>query len=290
MTDALAAYERTTFAHGGSTRDVYRRGTGPAVIVIAEMPGITPKVVAFADRVVGIGCTAVLPHLFGQPGRDPSAGGLPAWVGTMARSIVPACVSREFTVLATGRSSPVVSWLRALAAAEHARCGGPGVGAVGMCFTGGFALAMATDERLLAPVLSQPSMPLPLTPRQRRSVDISPDELEAVRHRCAAEGLQVLGLRFRGDRLVPAERFAFLADQLGEAFVAVEIDDAAANPAGVGRPHSVLTEHLVDEPGEPTRQALDRVLDLFRARLLAGGGPRRRTPNGAGGVSGSGRA
>lgn len=269
VTDALASYERTTFTHDGKARAVYRRGPGPAVIVIAEMPGITPKVVELADRVAAIGCTAVLPHLFGQPGRDSYAGGRLSLTSDMLRSIVPACVSREFTVLATGRTSPIVSWLRALAADEHGRCGGPGVGAVGMCFTGGFALAMAADERLVASVLSQPSMPLGLTTRAKRSIDISPDELEVVKGRCAAEGLQVLGLRFRGDRLVPAERFAFLAEQLGDAFVAVEIDDASANPAGAGSPHSVLTEHLIDEPGQPTRTALDRVLDLFRTKLLA---------------------
>ena len=271
MTDVLAAYERTMFAHDGADRTVYRRGSGPAVIVVAEMPGITPKVVEFADRVAAIGCTAVLPHLFGEPGRDPYVGGRLARTATMLRSVVPACVSREFTVLATGRSSPVVAWLRALAADEHARCGGPGVGAVGMCFTGGFALAMATDERLLAPVLSQPSMPLGVTGRARRSIDIAPDELATVRDRCAAGGLQVLGLRFRSDRFVPAERFAFLAEQLGDAFVAVELDAASANPEAAGSPHSVLTEHLIDEPGQPTRAALDRVLDLFRSRLLTPG-------------------
>lgn len=273
MTDrVLAAYETTTFTHGGKTRQVFRRGHGPAVIVIAEMPGITPKVVAFADRVAAIGCTAVLPHLFGDPGRDPLARGRARGAAYGLASLVPACVSREFTVLATGRTSPVVTWLRALAAHEHERCAGPGVGAVGMCFTGGFALAMATDPSVTAPVLSQPSLPFAATARARRSIDLSPADLDAVANRCAAEGLQVLGLRFRGDRLVPAERFAFLAERLGDAFVAVEIDDAAANPEGVLPPHSVLTEHLIDEPGQPTHDALEQVLDLFRTRLLGATG------------------
>lgn len=268
----LHDYERTTFTHEGKARTVFRKGTGPAVIVIAEIPGITPKVIAFADRVAAIGCTAVMPHLFGQPGRDPDHGGRARGAAYALSSLAPACISREFTVLATGRTSPVVSWLRALAADEHARCGGPGVGAVGMCFTGGFALAMATDERMLAPVLSQPSMPLGLTAKAKRSIDIAPDELDVVKDRCAVGGLEVLGLRFRGDRLVPAERFEFLAKQLGDAFVAIEIDDDDANPDAAMTPHSVLTEHLIDEPGQPTRIALDRVLDLFRAKLLVGTG------------------
>lgn len=258
----LDDYERTTFDHDGKERAVFRRGTGPAVIVIAEIPGITPKVVEFADRVVALGCTAVLPHLFGTPGRDPS--------GAYAlSSIAPACISREFSTLAVGRTSPVVDWLRALAAVEHQRCGGPGVGAIGMCFTGGFALAMAADDRLLAPVLSQPSLPFGVTAKRRRSIDCSPDDLAAVERRCAAEGLEVLGLRFTHDRGAPKERFEFLRERLGDGFVAVEIDSSPGNPHGTSRfAHSVVTEHLVDEPAHPTRAALDQVLDLFRRKLL----------------------
>jgi dienelactone hydrolase len=137
-----------------------------------------------------------------------------------------------------------------------------------MCFTGGFALAMAADDRILAPVLSQPSLPFARGKSSRRAIDISPEDLATVKDRCAAEGLQVLGLRFKSDRLVPHDRFAFLADELGDSFVAVELEEADANPASDFPAHSVLTEHLIDEPGQPTRDALDRVLDLFRTRLL----------------------
>lgn len=263
-------FERSTFTHDGKQRTIFRRGSGPAVIVIAEMPGITPKVLEFAGRVADLGCTAVLPHLFGVPGRHgllgvPATKAIPYGLSSM----VPACISREFHVLAAGRTSPVVDWLRALAADEHERCGGPGVGAVGMCFTGGYALAMAADDRLLAPVLSQPSLPFGIGAGRRKSIDCSPEDLARVKHRCAAEGLTVLGLRFTGDGLVPAERFASLREEMGDAFVGVEIDSSKDNPHGLpGNAHSVLTEHLVDEPGHPTRDALDQVLDLFRSRLL----------------------
>jgi dienelactone hydrolase len=266
----LSGFDTETFTANGKERTIYRRGSGPAVIVIAEMPGITPKVLQFAERVAGIGCTAVLPHLFGRPGVDPNPDNLGRF-GSMRygmSSLIPACISREFTTWALNRTSPVVSWLRALAADEHQRCGGPGVGAVGMCFTGGYALAMAADDRLLAPVLSQPSMPMAVGRKRSRSMDISSDDLASVQQRCAADGLQVLGLRFKGDRFVPAARFESLHEKLGDAFVAVELDDEHANPEGVMKPHSVLTEHLIDAPGEPTRAALDQVLDLFRDRLL----------------------
>lgn len=246
----LPGYDSDTFTHAGKERTVYRAGSGPAVIVVAEIPGITPKVAEFGSVVAEAGFTAVLPHLFGTPGRPgtPELRSMPY----LLSSIVPACISREFSTWATNRTSPVVDWLRALAAREHERCGGPGVGAVGMCFTGGFALAMATDERLLAPVLSQPSLPFTLTKRHRRSIDCSPEDLAVVRERCAAEGLEVLGLRYKGDKFVPGERFEYLREQLGDAFVAVELE---------GKDHSVLTEHL-DVPSR------DKVIDLFRRKLL----------------------
>lgn len=260
----LAGFERTSFTHDGKSREVFRIGSGPAVIVMAEMPGITPKVLELAERVAAIGCTAVLPSLFGVPGRDPGK------LGYMMSSIATTCVSREFTVLATGRTSPVVDWLRALAAHEHERCGGPGVGAIGMCFTGGFALAMSVDDRLLAPVLSQPSMPLAVGSKRSASIDISPEDLAVVKRRCAQDGLEVIGMRFRSDRLVPGARFEMLRRELGDAFIAIELEGDAANPEAATAPHSVVTEHLIDEPGEPTRDALDRVLEHFRSRLLPG--------------------
>jgi len=260
----LSGYETSTFTFDGKTRDVYRKGSGPAVLVFAEMPGITPNVIDFADRVAAIGCTVVVPHLFGVPGAEMS-------VGKVIRAIGPACVSKEFSAWATGKTSPVISWCKALARQEHERCGGSGVGVVGMCFTGNFALAMLPEPAVLAPVLSQPSLPLGFTKKAQRALYISDDDLGQVKARMDAEpDLCLLGLRFTGDRLVPKARFDHLREALGDRFVAVEIDSSKGNPYGhPAGAHSVLTEHLVDEPGQPTRDALEQVLDLFRTRLLA---------------------
>lgn len=267
--DDLRDFEAESFRHDGMTFPIHRAGRGPAVVVIAEIPGITPKVLRFARRVRDAGFTVVLPELFGEAGREPhpEAHGVVAAVRTIGGALADVCVRREFTIFATGKSSPVVLWLRALARHEHERCGGPGVGAVGMCLTGGFALAMAVDERVLAPVLCQPSLPLAIGSARKRTIDISPSELEVVKDRCA-RGLTVLGMRFKCDPLVPGERFAFLREQLGDAFVAIELEAADANPDAATKPHSVVTEHLVDEPGSPTRAALDRVIELFERRLL----------------------
>lgn len=270
----LDTFEKTHFAHtdpvhGRFAHDVYRKGTGPAVLVITEMPGISPMVLGFADRVVALGLTAILPDLFGEAGRDPLAGGPVRRLPYNLRTIAGACVSREFTVLATGRSSPAIAYLRALGAAEHERCGGPGIGVVGMCFTGGFALAMAADARVLAPVLSQPSLPFGVSSAHRGSIDCARAELDVVKRRCASEGLRVLGVRFEGDPLSPGERFAFLRRELGDGFVGMELPQSSRHPDGpLPRAHSVLTADLDDEPGTPTREALDQVLALFRTRLL----------------------
>jgi dienelactone hydrolase len=256
----LAGFDRAEFRHDGITHHYYRAGTGPAVIVMHEVPGLHPGVVAFARRVIDVGFSAYLPSLFGEDGREVSG-----WYTTGAG--LRACVSREFAIFATGRTSPIIAWLRALAAKAHEECGGPGVGAVGMCFTGGFALGMMVDERMLAPVLSQPSLPFAITSRQKAALGIGPEDLARVKER-AAQGACLLGLRFTGDGFVPAERFEALRRELGDAFVAVEIDSSPGNPYGIPRDaHSVLTVHFVDEPGHPTRDALDQVLALFRTRL-----------------------
>jgi dienelactone hydrolase len=225
----------------GTTKDVYRAGAGPAVVVIHEMPGITPNVAAFGLRVAEAGFTAVLPSLFGTAGRRLSP---IAWGPTFVKG----CVTKEFAAFATRRTAPVTTWLRELARAEHQRCGGPGVGVVGMCFTGGFGLAMAVDETVLAPVLAQPSLPLGPTRKAKADLHLSPDDLAAVK---ARDDLCVLGLRYERDWMAPAERFETLRRELGDRFIAVELP---------GRKHSTLTEH-VDEG------AVQRTLDFLQDRL-----------------------
>lgn len=257
----LEGFEVSAFSHEGTTRPVYRRGSGPGVVIVHEIPGITPEVARFGRWVADEGFTAVLPSLFGTPGKEFSASYV---AGQMAR----ACISREFHVLAKNASSPITDYLRALARQVHQECGGPGVGAVGMCLTGNFALSMMLDEVVMAPVLSQPSLPFGVSQDHRAAIHLAADDLDVVRER-TREGCRVLGLRFTGDPLVPAARFETLRRELGDGFEAIEIDSSRGNPYGIpAMAHSVLTKDLVDEAGHPTRVALDRVLALFRERLL----------------------
>jgi dienelactone hydrolase len=265
--DSLDAFQRFEFTdpQGRWTRPVYRRGAGPAVIVIHEMPGLHPLVLRFASRIADAGMTVFCPHLFGRAG-EPIQG-----LNSVLTMVSGLCIRREFAAWASDRSSPIVDWLRALARQVHGECGGRGVGAVGMCFTGNFALAMMTEPAVVAPVLSQPSLPLPMGPGgQRRGAGIgaSPAEIACARRRLEDEDLTMLGLRFRGDPYVPDARFEAYRTALGPRFEAVELDPkyAAPNPM-MATPHSVLTLHLKDDdPDGPTKQTEQRVIAFFKQR------------------------
>ncbi len=261
MADDLSDFEQRSATYDGETKTVFRAGSGPGIVVMSEIPGITPEVANFARRLVEAGYTVAMPSLFGTPGKARSG-------AYIASSFTRACVSREFTCLATGQSSPVIAWLRRLAADLHEECGGPGVGAIGMCLTGGFALAMLVEPAVVAPVLSQPSLPLPLGSTRQADLGLSDEELATVKARVADEPCPVLGLRFTEDPLVRVARFDRLRTELGDGFVAVEIDSSKGNPHDIPRTaHSVVTEDLVDTEGHPTRAALDQVMAFFAERL-----------------------
>lgn len=246
MDDVLAGWTKGTFTAAGLTRDTYRRGSGPGVVVVHEIPGITPKVTQFANEVVDAGFTVVMPSLVGTPGKDISG-------GYLAGSMLKVCISKEFTHWALNQTSPVIGFLRALARSLHLEVGGPGVGAVGMCFSGGFALGMMLDDVMVAPVLSQPSMPFPVGAARGADLNLSPDDRAVIAQR-AADGCQVLGLRFTGDKAV-GTRFDSLRELLGDAFIAIEL------PSTSPRDHSVLTEQR-DEA------SVRRVIEFFQEKLL----------------------
>lgn len=242
MAALLASWQHGSHSFDGVTHPTYRKGSGPGVIVIHEIPGPTPKVIAFAEEVVAAGFTVVMPHLFGVPGQ-------PMTTAAVARTLGKVCVSAEFTKLRTGATAPVATWLRSLARELHAELGGPGVGALGMCFTGGFALAMMVDDAVAAPVLAQPSAPFAVGRKRASDLGLSPADLEVVKERAAA-GCQVLGLQYPADPLT-GSRFDVLDRELGAAFVRVDLP---------GKGHGTLTE-------DRQQAAVDRVLAFFAEKL-----------------------
>ncbi|MGV8995818.1 MAG: dienelactone hydrolase family protein [Parvibaculaceae bacterium] len=263
--DLLTDFNRRHIVLNNVAKVVYVAGNGPAVIVMTEMPGISPHVARFSRWVRDAGFTVYMPSLFGRDGAVASA-------DEGAEVFRRACVSAEFRAFATNQSSPVTQWLRALARKSHEECGGPGVGAIGMCFTGNFALTMMLERSVIAPVLSQPSLPFD----NPSGLDVAPEDLATVRARLEREDLTVMGYRFEGDQICKAERFAALSEALGDRFVARVLPDSAANrdtppffQSYVPTPHSVVTAHLIDEAGQPTIAARDEILAFFAHRLTS---------------------
>ena len=264
--DRLADFDPREFTLDGITKRVHEAGAGPAVIVMTEMPGISPQVARFGRWLRDAGFTVYMPSLFGRDGAVPDV--------EEAKAIFRrACISAEFRAFAAGQSSPVTRWLRSLARQAHGECGGPGVGAIGMCFTGNFALTMMLEPSMLAPVLCQPSLPLD----DPAGIEMAPDELVAVRQRLERDDLTVMAYRFAGDRYCRAQRFAAYAEALGDRFIARVLPDSAARRDGlapffehvVAGPHSVVTAHLIDEAGQPTIAARDEILAFFAQRLVS---------------------
>ncbi|HJV79376.1 dienelactone hydrolase family protein [Noviherbaspirillum sp.] len=261
--DPLDDFNAREITLDGITKVVHVAGTGPGVIVMTEMPGISPHVARFSRWVRDAGFTVYMPSLFG---RDGAVASEEEGMAVLKR----ACVSAEFRAFAANESSPVTVWLRALARLAHQECGGPGVGAIGMCFTGNFALTMMLEPAMLAPVLSQPSLPF----NDPAGLEIAPDELIEVQRRLERDNLTVMAYRFQGDRFCTAQRFAAYSKALGDRFVARVLPDSAASRETppffekvVACPHSVVTAHLIDEAGQPTVAARDEILSFFRHRL-----------------------
>ena len=241
----LTGWTTTTFAEGGVEHDVYWRGEGPGVLIVHEIPGITPLVARFANDVVKAGFRVAMPSLVGTPGKAMSN------TYTLT-STMKVCISREFTSWGLQQTSPIIAWLRALGTTLHQQCGGPGIGALGMCFSGGFALGMMLDATTIAPVLSQPSLPAAIGKKRSADLNLTPADLAVVKARAEA-GCQVLGLRYDGDKLT-GTRFATLERVLGSQFISCEL------PSTKKADHSVLTE-------QRNEASVQRVLAFFNEKL-----------------------
>jgi dienelactone hydrolase len=258
---ALADFSQFQMVHRGESRNVYKLGGGPGVVVLHVLPGIIPSVVDFAERIANEGFTVYMPHLFGVDGK-------PLTKAYNLAEFFRVCLRREFYTFAARKSSPISEWLRALCRYAHRECGGPGVGAVGMCFTGGFVLSMMVDSSVMAPVIAQPVLPsFPITLKRKAALGVARSDLACAAKR-ARNGAGLLGVRFTDDWLCPAEKFQTLRESFGDAFDAIEIDSSPGNAHGIpSSAHAVFTDYFVDQEGHPTHEALLRVIAMFRERL-----------------------
>lgn len=244
---SATVFTATTQAENNISHDVYRRGRGAPIVIIQELPGIGPETLRLADEFVANGFEVVLPHLFGPLEKVAMAGNL----------LRVFCMRREFHLFQANGSSPVVDWLKALCQEVKSQGDYNGVGVIGMCLTGNFALSLMGDDSVLAAVSSQPSMPI-----------LKPSDLHMSEQDIAT-------IRSRIDSTAPIHAYRFAEDTLCTATKYEAIDKAFNEDGSIrvvthtlpGPGHSVLTLDFVDEQGHPTREALNDILGYFAAQL-----------------------
>lgn len=244
----MEGYDRRDFLAPMDGREkvfpVYEKGAGPPVVLIQELPGIGRETLALSQALQDAGFRVSLPHLFGPLGRT----------DTLANTVRVFCMRREFALFERNQSSPIVEWLAALC--RDVRGDHVGVGVIGMCLTGNFAISLMADEAVLAGVAAQPSLPL----RGHANLHMSPGEVEAVCSKLDRVG-PMLAYRFEGDSICRAEKFSTIERKFNADRERIRLRTLP------GPGHSVLTLDFCAEPGHPTRKALDEVIQYFQARL-----------------------
>lgn len=245
------------FDHGGIRHSVFEGGSGPGVLLMHELPGMTPEFWRLANW-LATRFTVFAPDLYGDDDTPTRPGN---------HLFARACISREIHLFHNNDPGPITQWLRALARDLSNRTDGSGVGVIGMCMTGNFALTLALDPWVVAPVASQPALPLRSVFRKR---DGGLQMTGAEKSRLAARDVDVMALRFRKDKFCRAARFDAIEQVVGpERFFPHVLEDADQNPARAGEnPHSVLTADLIDADDSVTKRKLIEVIAFIERRII----------------------
>ena len=259
-----------------SKRLVYKKGSGAAVILMHELPGMIPECVDLGRRLAE-NFTVYLPLLFGEPDKPLSLPSMLQYTGLI-------CISQEFYCFAKNKSSPITKWLKALCRQAKQECGGKGVGVIGMCLTGGFVLSLMADENVIAPVASQPSLPFGITSSHKAALGVSPEELAVAKER-ANNGVPILALRFSEDKTSPQEKVMRLRQEFGEeteiiedstelcwkrgaALETIEINSKPGNPYKIAQSsHAVLTLGYNNEADYPANRVYRRLVEFLEGQL-----------------------
>ncbi len=249
----IRGFEKSQFSSDAidgkpATFDVYTKGEGPVIVLIQELPGIGMETIRLADRFVEKGFRVVMPHLFGPLGRL-------SFAGNIARIF---CMRREFSIFAKNKSSPIVEWLKALCQDCRDKYNVSGVGVIGMCLTGNFAISLMADDAVLASVASQPSLPL----FSQSSLHMSDEEIAKVRERLEEHG-PMLAYRFKGDVLCTKSKFDALDKAFNEGKECVKLNTLKGNK------HAILTVHFSNREGSPTEEALGEIFEYFSEKLAS---------------------
>ncbi|MGK7896025.1 MAG: dienelactone hydrolase family protein [Xenococcus sp. (in: cyanobacteria)] len=262
--------------NGSSQRLVYKKGSGAAVILMHELPGMIPECVDLARRLAE-NFTVYLPLLFGEADR-------PLSVPKMLQYTAQICISKEFYCFAKNKSSPITDWLKALCRHAKQESGGKGVGVIGMCLTGGFVLSLMADDSVIAPVASQPSLPFGIASAHKSALGVSPEELEIAKER-ANNGVPILALRFSEDKISSSKKFVTLRQEFGEeteviedsaelcwkrgsVLETIEINSKPNNPYNIPQSsHAILTLGYSSESGHPANRVYRRVIEFLQEQL-----------------------
>jgi dienelactone hydrolase len=247
--------------HLGVERDVYSAGEGPIVLLLHESPNPFPEVFTLGNVLAKEGYQVHIPVFSGKANQPFSR-------RDAVSNLVLNCIRREFAVFAAGRSSPLTDWIREFCRDLLREQGQEGIGLIGMCLTGNFALSLLAEPWMLAPVLSQPSLPYGIGPLAK-GLHVDQETIDKAKKR---DDLKILGLRFTHDFLCPRSRFDKLRNTFGTAFQGIEINSGPFNSHGIPlTAHSVLTKDFVNEAGHPTHEALRTTLSFLESRLKSVG-------------------
>ena len=231
---------------------IYKKGKGPAVLILHELPGLSLDDIGLACRVAESGFTAVVPVFFGKPGSDHRIRNL------LTQCFVP---FTPFHCWVPGITSRVANWLATLVPELYRECGGKGVGVIGMCLTGSLPLALLKVPAVKAAVLCQPTNPFLL----KHHLDISRGDLQAAIDR---DDLTVLAVKFSGDGKSPHQRFQTLHEKLKGHFNELIINSGRESEPLSGAQHSVLGGGYDSGPtASATREAFNRVIRYLDQRL-----------------------
>jgi dienelactone hydrolase len=252
----IGDFQSTRRKYLRSTKTVYQIGTtGPGIVLMHDVPGITPNVLRLASILADRGFRVALPSLFGSDG---------ASISTVSKAVSSArmLASSNFTISPEDSSSAVVDWLREFAKALSKETNGP-IGAIGLGVTGAFALSLTvgTDGLVVASVLSNTVVPSILA--DDRETNLTAIEKENIEARRPA----TLALRFTGDPLCGSERIDQYEKLVGDRLIRIGIASPDKDN-NIGKDaHSVLTEDLSLAEGHPTFGALTSVVEFLQAHL-----------------------
>jgi len=258
MSDAFSQFTKRRFCHLGEEKDVFVAGKGPIVVLLQESPNPTPEIFELGLRLVKNAYRVYIPHFFGTPNE-------PFSFSNAVANVIHLCIHREFAVFASRKSSPITNWLRAFCVDIQRAEEKEGIGLIGMCLTGNFALALLAEKWMLAPVLSQPSLPYAIFKNLSKGLHVEDQVIQQAKQR---EDLEILAFRFTHDFLCPKLRFSQLRSTFGSAFQGIEINSGPFNGHSIPlRAHSVLTRDFVNKHGHPTKEAMTHMLAFLKKRL-----------------------